>query len=228
MQSPSLCPHRTGCDGQGVCSSVSVGTLASPWCVWGSGGICVSLPMCRAPAGREECWSQKSQLPENVWDGYVIRPIAHPIQLNQNQQESLSQYISSFKIFVTSLCPSHLCRSMQHTEDRCRRHQGRGSSPTLCQMITTDFNVCSLQLIFRCNGVVVGSAEAPLFPLMGTHCHQDQPHQAARDLTSGRLTTVAEHNWDSLSPTQKTIAFKRSSHMSRLTPHSSPGEDRGV
>lgn len=76
----------------------------------------LSLPaMNRASAIRE------SQLPESVqkWNSYIIRPIACPIQLNQNQQASLSQYISSFKkIFVTSLCPSHLSSSM-HPRTRC-------------------------------------------------------------------------------------------------------------
>lgn len=88
-------------------------TLASPWCM-GGGVLCLPLPMSRAPPSRVVCWSQKSHLPESVpkWDSYDIRPIACPIQLNQNQQASLSQYISSFKIFIPSLCPSHLSSSV--------------------------------------------------------------------------------------------------------------------
>lgn len=107
--------------GQAVMAgSISTRTLASPWSVWGSGVICLSPPMSRASASREVCWSQRSQLPESAkkWDGYVVRPIAHPLQLNQNQQASLSQHIRSFKVFVTSLCPSHLNSSM-HPRKRC-------------------------------------------------------------------------------------------------------------
>lgn len=74
-----------------------------------------------------------------------------------------------------------------------------------------DFYVCSLHTIFRCSVVVVGSVKAPHFSLIETFHDQGQPHQAARGLTSGRLTTVAEHNWEtSLFHMQKTIVLKRS------------------
>lgn len=78
MQPPFACPHRTGCDGQGVCSSVSVGIRhlqaqgvygAVEWSIWGSGVMGLSLPKNRASASGEVCWSQKRQLPESVKSG---------------------------------------------------------------------------------------------------------------------------------------------------------------
>lgn len=152
---------------ESVWGSVLVSELASPRCIWGSGVICLSYPRTELLlAGRRADHRRGSYL--RVWNVGQLHHETNctPIQLNQSQKASLSQYITSFKIFVTSLCPSHLSSS-KHTRKKCLcvTHSHLDASrkrlfTNISHTTMTDFYVHSLHSILRCSMVVVGSAKA--------------------------------------------------------------------
>lgn len=101
---------------------------------------------------------------------------------------SLSGYISTYKIFAFSFCPTHPDVPTHPKKEAPsavlngntwlfggRRQQGSGNAPTLCHAMVTDFYVCSLRSVSGYGTRIVGSAKAPLSPLMRTTCGQGQP-----------------------------------------------------
>lgn len=115
----------------------------------------IQLSLTTSRANGEVCRSHANELSERMqkWEGSVVRAIAHRFQSNQNQQESLSWYISTFKSL--SLLSVLLTLTFQSIQERgisgCsygntwlfkgRRQQGGGNPPTLCHAMATDFYV---------------------------------------------------------------------------------------